>query len=34
VREQPLAEVLRELGIDDGAAWSERRLTWIRDGVR
>jgi archaemetzincin len=33
-REQALAEVLRELGIDDEAAWSERRLAWIRDGVR
>jgi archaemetzincin len=33
-REHALVEVLRELGIDDEAAWSERRLNWIRDGVR
>ena len=33
-RERELARVLRELGIDDEADWSERRLRWIRDGVR
>ncbi|MGE0867587.1 MAG: archaemetzincin [Kofleriaceae bacterium] len=34
LREQELAAVLRELGIDDEAAWSERRAKWIRDGAR
>ena len=33
-REDDLAKVLRELGIEDEAAWSERRATWIRDGKR
>ena len=33
-REAALAAALRELGIDDEAAWSERRLRWIRDGAR
>lgn len=33
-REHELAVVLRELGIDDEAAWSERRERWIRDGTR
>ena len=32
VREAALAKVLRELGIEDEAAWSERRATWIREG--
>jgi archaemetzincin len=32
VREEALAKVLRELGIDDEAAWSERRAKWIREG--
>lgn len=31
-RELELAATLRELGIDDEAAWSERRAAWIRDG--
>lgn len=31
-REEALAKVLRELGIDDEAAWSERRAKWIREG--
>jgi archaemetzincin len=34
VREEELAKVLRELGIEDEAAWSERRAAWIRDGKR
>jgi archaemetzincin len=34
VREEQLASVLRELGIDDEAAWSARRAQWIRDGTR
>lgn len=33
-RERELAKVLRELGIDDEAGWSERRARWIEDGVR
>ncbi len=33
-REQELAATLRELGLDDEAAWSERRAKWIRDGAR
>jgi len=33
-REAALAKILRELGIDDEAAWSERRARWIRDGAR
>lgn len=33
-REQQLAATLRELGIEDEAAWSERRARWIRDGTR
>jgi len=33
-REAELAAVLRKLGIDDEAAWSERRAAWIRDGAR
>ena len=33
-REAELAKALRELGIDDEAAWSERRAKWIRDGTR
>jgi archaemetzincin len=33
-REDDLVKVLRELGIEDEAAWSERRATWIRDGKR
>jgi archaemetzincin len=33
-REANLAATLRELGIDDEAAWSERRAAWIRDGSR
>jgi archaemetzincin len=33
-REAGLAAVLRKLGIDDEAAWSERRAAWIRDGAR
>ena len=32
VREEELARVLRELGITDEAAWSERRAKWIREG--
>jgi hypothetical protein len=31
-REAALAATLRKLGIDDEAAWSERRARWIRDG--
>ena len=34
VRETELAKVLHEVGIEDEAAWSERRAKWIRDGVR
>ena len=34
VREEQLAKVLGELGIDDEAAWSQRRARWIRDGKR
>ena len=34
VREEQLAKVLRELGITDEAAWSERRARWIREGTR
>lgn len=34
VREDELARVLRELGIDDEAAWSARRAKWIREGTR
>lgn len=34
VREEELATVLRELGIDDEAAWSAHRAAWIRDGKR
>ena len=33
-REAALAATLRKLGIDDEAAWSERRAAWIRDGTR
>lgn len=33
-REEDLAAVLRELGIADEAAWSERRARWIRTGQR
>jgi len=33
-REAELAAVLRKLGIEDEAAWSERRAAWIRDGTR
>jgi archaemetzincin len=33
-REAELAATLRKLGIDDEAAWSERRAAWIRDSVR
>jgi archaemetzincin len=33
-RETELAKVLHEVGIEDEAAWSERRAKWIRDGVR
>jgi archaemetzincin len=33
-REDALAAVFRRLGIDDEAAWSAARATWIRDGVR
>jgi hypothetical protein len=33
-RERQLANVLRELGLHDEAAWSERRARWIRDGTR
>jgi archaemetzincin len=33
-REAALAAILRKLGIDDEAAWSERRAAWIRDGKR
>jgi archaemetzincin len=33
-READLAATLRKLGIDDEAAWSERRAAWIRDGKR
>ena len=32
VREEELAKVLGELGIDDEAAWSRRRAAWIREG--
>lgn len=32
VREEQLARILRELGIADEAAWSERRAKWIREG--
>lgn len=31
-REEELAKVLRDVGIDDEAAWSEHRATWIRTG--
>jgi archaemetzincin len=31
-REAKLVETLRSFGIEDEAAWSERRLKWIRDG--
>jgi archaemetzincin len=33
-REDALATVFARLGIDDEAAWSAARATWIRDGVR
>lgn len=33
-READLAATLRKLGVDDEAAWSERRAAWIRDGAR
>ena len=33
VREDELARVLKELGIADEAAWSERRAKWIREGT-
>ena len=33
-REEALASALRELGIDDEAAWSAARAKWIREGVR
>lgn len=33
-REAELAKTLRELGIEDEAAWSEKRARWIREGVR
>jgi len=33
-RERELAATLRELGIEDEAAWSERRAKWIESGVR
>ncbi|MBX3157154.1 MAG: hypothetical protein KF773_14355 [Deltaproteobacteria bacterium] len=33
-REEELAKVLAEIGIDDEAAWSARRARWIRDGTR
>ncbi len=33
-RELELAATLRELGIEDEAAWSERRATWIREAAR
>jgi archaemetzincin len=33
-REDALAAVFGGLGIDDEAAWSAARATWIRDGVR
>jgi archaemetzincin len=33
-RETELARTLRAYGIDDEAAWTERRLAWIRDGKR
>ena len=33
-REEALAKVLRELGITDEAEWSERRVQWIRTGVK
>ena len=33
-READLAATLRKLGLDDEAAWSERRAAWIRDGTR
>lgn len=32
-RETALAATLRKLGLDDEAAWSERRAAWIRDGT-
>lgn len=31
-REEALAKVLRTYGIEDEAAWSERRTQWIRNG--
>ena len=33
-REDGLAAVFSRLGIDDEAAWSAARATWIRDGIR
>jgi hypothetical protein len=33
-REEALAVVFGTLGIDDEAAWSSARATWIRNGVR
>ena len=33
-REEQLAITLRELGIEDEAAWAERRARWIRTGTR
>jgi archaemetzincin len=33
-REDALASAFGGLGIDDEAAWSTARATWIRDGVR
>ena len=33
-REDALAGVFGRLGIDDEAAWSAARATWIRNGVR
>lgn len=33
-REDALAAVFGKLGIDDEAAWSAARATWIRNGVR
>ena len=33
-REDALAAVFGELGIDDEASWSAARATWIRDGSR
>ena len=33
-REEALAAVFGRLGIDDEAAWSAARATWIRRGVR